>query len=108
MLDYHHVVEIPWLIFVNQCFLNINTFCVKSKKSVKTGSGSRGAEAWERHSQPVRPGPCSRLRRGQPRGPGSWLHLRTGEMPLVQAGVMTRVKSWVGWPLVKAVAGIGS
>lgn len=60
MLDYQHVVEIPGLIFVNQCFLNINTFCVKSKKSVKTGSGSLGAEAWERHSQPVKPGPCSK------------------------------------------------
>ena len=60
MLDYHHVVEIPGLIFVNQCFLNINTFCVKSKQSVKTGSGSLGAEAWERHSQPVKPGPCSK------------------------------------------------
>ena len=37
-------------------FLNINTFCGKSKTSVKTGSSSLGAEAWERNSQAVKPG----------------------------------------------------
>ena len=37
-------------------FLNVNTFCGKSKTSVKTGSSSLGAEAWERNSQAVKPG----------------------------------------------------